>query len=255
MQSRSLFSSLAVHAVAVVAAALLLSSPAVREWAGSVTLVVPVDPDALRVSLRSGGGGGGGLEVLPPSHGRPPRFEVIPRAPASTHQFETPRLAVPPALQGEPERALVRLDIDLGSPWGAVGPPSDGPGSASGIGGGDAAGIGNDDGPGLGPGQGGGVSGLYRLGEPGVTRPRLIRRVEPDYSEQARKAKWQGRVVLSIEVWPDGRAHNIRIVEPLGLGLDEQAVKAVRQWLFEPGLRHGTAVRVQARVEVSFRLL
>lgn len=255
MQNRSLFSSLALHAVAVVAAALLLSSPAVRDWAGSVTLVFPVNPDALRVSLRSGGGGGGGLEVLPPSHGRPPVFEVIPRAPASTHQFETPRLAVPPALQGEPRLVPVRLDIELGSPWGAVGPPSDGPGSASGIGGGDGGGIGDDDGPGLGLGQGGGVSGVHRLGQPGVTRPRLVHRVEPDYSEEARKAKWQGRVVLSIEVWPDGRAHNIRIVEPLGLGLDEQAVRAVRLWLFEPGRKDGTAVKVQARVEVSFRLL
>ncbi len=255
MQSRSLFSSLALHAVAVVAAALLLSSPAVREWAGSVTLVVPVDPDALRVSLRSGGGGGGGLEVLPPSHGRPPRFEVIPRAPASTHQFETPRLAVPPALQGEPRLAPVRLDIELGSPWGTVGPPSDGPGSASGIGGGDGGGIADDDGPGLGPRQGGGVSGVHRLGQPGVTRPRLVHRVEPDYSEEARKAKYQGTVQLAVEVWPDGRAHNVRVVRSLGLGLDEKAIEAVQRWEFVPGKKDGKPVKVQATIEVNFRLL
>lgn len=255
MQSRSLFSSFAIHALGVVAAALLLSSPAVRDWAGSVTLVVPVDPADLRFSLASGGGGGGGLDVLPPTLGRPPVFEEIPRAPASTRTFERPRLAVPPALQGAPQPTPVRLDINLGSPWGAVGPPSDGPGSASGIGGGRDGGVGDDRGPGLGPGEGGGVSGVYRLGQRGVTRPRLIHRVEPDYSEEARKAKWQGRVVLTIEVWPDGRAHNLKIVQALGLGLDEEAVKAVRQWLFEPGLKDGVPVPVQARVEVSFRLL
>ena len=250
MQRRSLFSSLLIHAFGVVAAALLLSSPAVRDWAGSVTLVVPVHPDALRISLASGGGGGGGLAVLPPSLGRPPVFDEIPRTTASTRIFERPRLAVPPALQGAPAPTPVRLDINLGSPWGAVGPPSDGPGRASGIGGGRDGGIRDSRGPGLGPGE----RGVYRLGQRGVSRPRLTHRVEPDYSEEARKAKWQGRVVLTIEVWPDGRAHNLKVVESLGLGLDEEAVKAVRQWLFEPGLKDGVPVPVQARVEVSFRL-
>jgi len=80
MRSRSLFSSLLLHAVAVISAALLLSSPAVRRWAGSVTLVVPVDLDAVRVSLSDPGGGGGGqLRSRPASHGRPPVFDFMAR--------------------------------------------------------------------------------------------------------------------------------------------------------------------------------
>jgi len=179
----------------------------------------------------------------------------MPLAPPSTTPPEKPRLAVAPALQGAPQVDPVRLDIALGSPWGVVGPPSDGPGTGGGIGDGDQGGVGPGDGPGLGPGDGGGVSGVFRLGQAGVTMPRLIRRVEPDYSEEARRAKWQGQVVLVIEVWPDGRAHNIRIVQALGMGLDEEAVKAVERWLFAPGRKDGAPVKVQARVEVSFRLL
>ena len=65
----------------------------------------------------------------------------------------------------------------------------------------------------------------------------------------------QGTVVLRIEVWPDGKAHNIHVVRSLGLGLDNQALRAVRQWVFQPGTRDGIPVRVEANVEVSFRLL
>jgi TonB family protein len=83
----------------------------------------------------------------------------------------------------------------------------------------------------------------------------LVHRVEPEYSEAARKAKLQGTVVVLIEVWPDGRPHNIRVQSGLGLGLDEAAVKAVEQWRFRPAAKDGVPVRVGARVEVYFRLL
>jgi TonB family protein len=82
-----------------------------------------------------------------------------------------------------------------------------------------------------------------------------LQRVEPEYSEEARKAKWQGVVRLRIEVWPDGRAHNIRVLRSLGLGLDEKAVQAVSQWMFRPGRKGGQDVRTFATVEVNFRLL
>lgn len=89
----------------------------------------------------------------------------------------------------------------------------------------------------------------------GVTSPRLKSKVEPEYSEKARKARVEGVVMLSVEIWPDGRPHNIRVVRSLGLGLDEEAVKAIRQWRFYPGTLEGQPVRVQAQIEVSFRLL
>ena len=94
---------------------------------------------------------------------------------------------------------------------------------------------------------------IYRIGSE-VTSPRLLSKVEPSYSEKARKAKLQGVVMLSIEVWEDGRPHNIRVMRGLGLGLDEQAVEAVEQWRFSPGEKDGKPVKVQAQVEVTFRL-
>lgn len=88
----------------------------------------------------------------------------------------------------------------------------------------------------------------------GVTSPRLRSKVEPEYSETARRAGIQGVVKLSAEIWPDGRAHNIRVVRSLGWGLDEKAVESIRQWRFSPGTLDGKPVRVQAQFEVSFRL-
>ncbi len=94
---------------------------------------------------------------------------------------------------------------------------------------------------------------LERVGN-GVSAPRLLNKVEPVYSEEAREAKVQGTAVLEIEVWPDGKAHNIRVVRGLGRGLDEEAVKALEQWEFEPGMKDGELVRVAATVEINFRL-
>jgi TonB family protein len=89
----------------------------------------------------------------------------------------------------------------------------------------------------------------------GVNAPTLVSKVEPQYSEEARAAKLSGTVVLYIEVGTDGRAHNPHVVRSLGLGLDQKAIDAVSQWQFNPGMRNGVPVTVQANVEVNFRLL
>ena len=88
-----------------------------------------------------------------------------------------------------------------------------------------------------------------------VTSPRLLYKVEPEYSTKARKAGLEGTVMLAIEVWEDGKAHNIRVLRSLEMGLDEKAVKAVEQWRFKPGMKDGEPVKVAAQVQVTFRLL
>jgi TonB family protein len=109
-------------------------------------------------------------------------------------------------------------------------------------------------GPGVGPGWGGGIGGgTYRVGG-GVTAPRIIYAPDPEFSEEARKAKFQGTVVLWAIVGPDGRTHDIRVYRSLGMGLDEKAIEAIRQWRFEPGRKDGIPVAVQVKVEVNFRL-
>jgi TonB family protein len=88
-----------------------------------------------------------------------------------------------------------------------------------------------------------------------VSRPELIRKVEPEYTEEARAAKFQGVVVVYVVVEPDGTADQIRVMKSLGLGLDQKAIEAVQQWKFKPGMKNGVAAPVAATVEVNFRLL
>jgi len=121
--------------------------------------------------------------------------------------------------------------------------------------------MGNGTGTGLGSGVMGGV-GAGRDGGFGggpfsgdaVIAPREIYNPDPEYSEEARKAKQQGTVVLSLIVDADGRPRDIHVVRPLGMGLDEKAVEALRKWRFEPGRKGGIPVAMQVNVEVSFRL-
>jgi TonB family protein len=97
-------------------------------------------------------------------------------------------------------------------------------------------------------------SGPLKVGA-GVTAPKLIYKVEPSYTEEARAAKYQGTSILSVEVAPDGLAHNIQVKQALGLGLDEMAIEAVSQWQFQPGTKDGQPVTVQATIEINFRLM
>ena len=112
-------------------------------------------------------------------------------------------------------------------------------------------GIGNGNGSGAGGGNGGGV---YSVGN-GTTPPTVLSKVDPEYSEEARKAKYQGTVVLYVEVDASGKPGNLKVMRSLGLGLDEKAMEAVAKWKFRPGYKDGKPVTVAATVEVNFRLL
>ena len=79
--------------------------------------------------------------------------------------------------------------------------------------------------------------------------------IEPEFSEEARKARYSGDVLLTIVVDTNGRVIDLRIAKGLGLGLDEKAIEAVKQWIFKPGYRNGRPVAVMATVTVGFRLL
>ena len=98
-----------------------------------------------------------------------------------------------------------------------------------------------------------GTSTPYRVGN-GVTPPSLAYKVEPEYSEDARLAKYQGTAIIAAEIGPDGVARNMKVVRSLDLGLDEKAVQAISQWHFNPGTKDGEPVTVMATIEVNFRL-
>jgi TonB family protein len=85
--------------------------------------------------------------------------------------------------------------------------------------------------------------------------PRLHRKVEPEYSEEARQARLEGNVVLNVMVGTDGKVGDLQVLHGLGMGLDEKAVAAVSAWQFDPATKHGEPVSARAHIEVNFRLL
>jgi TonB family protein len=88
-----------------------------------------------------------------------------------------------------------------------------------------------------------------------ITKPRITRKVEPVYSEEARRARLAGAVTLKYVIGPDGKARDFQVLRPLGLGLDEKAIEAVSAWQFQPGAKDGKPVSVYATVDVTFHLL
>ncbi|MFB3916728.1 MAG: energy transducer TonB [Terriglobales bacterium] len=210
--------------------------------------VMPAAPDEA-----GGGGGGGGADKLQASKGVPPRFTREQLAPpAVVIRNPEPKLAAEPTVVGPPNIKFPQGP--MGDPLSAVLTPSSGTGTGGGIGSGTGTGVGSGRGPGVGPGWGGGIGGgPYRVGG-GISAPRALYSPDPEYSEEARKAKYQGTVVLYVVVGPDGRTHDIRVQRSLGMGLDEKAVEAVRTWKFEPSRKDGQPVAVAIAVEVNFRL-
>jgi TonB family protein len=218
----------------------------------------PADPPKIAPSQQPGGGGGGDGSLLPASPGK--------LAKAAPRQFTAPQ-AVPanlnPILTVEPSivtNAVYTYDPSakpFGDPWAADGPLSNGRGHGNGIGDGCCGGQGNGDGNGAGPGQGGPgfTNPVYTAGKSGLINPVALFKPEPDYSEDARKAKLQGTVLLEVVVDQNGRPQIRKVLQSLGLGLDEQAIKTVSTWRFKPGRMDGKAVPVVINVYVSFRLL
>jgi TonB family protein len=203
-----------------------------------------------------GGGGGGDRDVLQASKGRLPKFsmqQITP--PAAVIRNPNPKLAVEPTVVVPPDIKVAQLNMpNLGDPKSSAVIPSNGTGSGSGIGSGSGGGVGSGTGPGVGPGEGGGMGGgIFRPGK-GVTPPRVIYQTDPEFSEEARKAKYQGTCVLGLVVDANGHPTAIRVLSALGMGLDEKAIESVKNWKFEPGKKDGHDVAVEIAVEVDFHL-
>jgi TonB family protein len=256
-QKKSWAMSVALQSAVVALLFTVFSTKAVQmKMVELIPLMAPLSPYQ-PAKTTSGGGGGGDRSPLPASKGKPakPALKQFTPPEAVVHNLD-PKLSVDPTILAPPDVALPQVNMaQLGDPLAKLGPASNGPGSGGGIGSGADGGIGTGKGPGFGPGNSGGVGGgVFRAGG-GVTAPSLLSKVEPEYSEEARKAKYQGTVSLYVEIDPSGRATNPRVVHSLGLGLDEKAIEAVRRWKFRPGYKDGKPVTVSATIEVNFRLL
>ena len=231
-----------------------------RSRTQTVTLIAPDDIPALPPSKTQAGGGGGGgdRDKFEAPKGKLPKLameQITP--PAMVVRNDHPKLAVEPTVVVPPQIKLAATNLpNLGDPMSHLpsGPPSNGTGSGGGIGSGSGGGVGSGEGPGVGPGRGGGIGGgVFRVGG-GVSAPKELYAPEPEYSEEARKAKYQGTCVLYVIVGADGRPRDLRVARSLGLGLDEKAIDAVKTWKFEPAMKDGKPVAVAISVEVEFRL-
>ncbi len=227
-----------------------------------VTLIAP-SPDSYTMQSAkkevSGGGGGGDHDPLPPPKGRLPKLDVQQFTPPQIilHNAK-PKLAVEPTVVVPPQVHLAENHMpNLGDPKAIplpAAPPSNGTGSGGGIGAASGGGVGEGHGAGVGPGSGGGIGGVvYKVGS-GISEPKPLDTPDPEYTEEARRAKIQGTCILWLIIDAEGHPRDIRVVHGLGYGLDAKALESVKQWRFEPASKDGQPVNVQVSVEVGFRL-
>jgi TonB family protein len=233
------------------------------EVAQKTAPVVPVDisewhPKAPHSDTANGGGGGGGEHsIVDPIKGKLPKIEKTPVAPPQVEVVDKPKLAITPAIMVQPN---IQLPDNPNLPTlGVTKSPnvtvlSGGQGSGSGIGTGSGGGLGSGNGNGYGPGSGGGAGGgVYRVGG-GVSAPVPLNSVEAEFSDEARRAKYQGVCLISLIVDAQGNPQNPRVARTLGMGLDEKAIEAVKKYKFKPAMKGNTPVPVMITVEVNFRL-
>lgn len=266
-EPKRLTASFAISAaIDVLFAALIIwvSRFPVKPYAASA--ILPEAPNSQIVWLTEpgpgGGGGGGGNQMK-----EPPRQAELPGKDKITVPVKAPKLE-PQVVKNEPPK-IEQLNIPAKTlaaaqdslPGAIEAPPgpatlSQGPGAGGGAGTGTGSGVGPGTGSGLGPGTGGNTGGgAYRPGN-GVTTPRVLREVRPNYTSDAMRAKVQGVVVLECVVRPDGTVGDVQVTRSLDstFGLDQEAIKAAKAWRFAPGTRMGEPVPVLISIELTFTL-
>jgi len=210
-------------------------------------------------NVAHGGGGGGERNPVPASRGKLPKFAPMQLTPPmAAIRNPNPRLAVTPTLIGPPDLKMPSPNLpNYGDPLARIITDSNGSGSGGGIGSGSGGGIGSGTGGGLGPGEGGGTGGgIYNAGTGGYGVPSCLYCPDPKYSEEARKVKFMGTVVVQAVVNADGHATNIQVVKDPGMGLGEKAMEAVKTWQFKPATGpNGKPAATVVTIEVAFRLL
>ena len=256
----SSFLSIGAHAAAFALIALVV-------FAGGKAVVAPPKAPVTAVDVRpwipmnpgkeamGGGGGGGAHEAVEASRGRLPRLALQQITPPQIIRNPAPKLPVEATIVVPPIKLPDEKLPDMGMPRSPqVSLASQGPGSGSGFGSGKNGGIGSGNGNGYGPGSDGGYGGGVRQVGHGVSEPQLIYSVDPEFSDEARRAKYQGVCIVSVIVDTQGNPQHIHVVRPLGMGLDEKAIEAVRQYKFKPAYYQGRPVPVEIDVVVNFHI-
>jgi TonB family protein len=249
--------NLAILAVAIWLGITIFRPPVKVEKAVTNIDVSDILKAPLKAAAAGGGGGGGSHDIVDPMKGKlPPRMKD-PITPPMVPVLEKPKLAFTPAINVQKDITLPDNPqmVDFGVKSSSnVTLASNGSGGGGGMGSGYGGGLGSGTGNGYGPGYGGNTGGgVYRIGG-GVSAPVPIFTPEAEFSDEARRAKYQGVCLISLIVDAQGNPQNPRVVRPLGMGLDEKALEAVRKYKFKPAMRQGKPVAVMMSIEVNFRL-
>ena len=192
------------------------------------------------------GGGGGQKGPTPVTKGTPPKFADKQIIPPNKPPLVEPKIHIEPTIE-------VQKDVKMASSLPQIG-VANSPLVGMSMGNGRGTGLGSGNGSGLGPGSGGNTGGGPRRIGGGVSAPQLIFSVEPEFSEEARKAKVAGNVLVNLYVDQNGNPSHVRVIRGVGMGLDEKAVEAVRQYRFKPAMENGKPVLVELNVEVNFQI-
>jgi protein TonB len=192
------------------------------------------------------GGGGGQRGLTPVTKGTPPKFADTQIVPPKAPPLEPPKIHIEPTIE-------VQQDVKIASSIPQIGVASS-PVVGMSMGNGAGTGLGSGSGAGLGPGSGGNTGGGPKRIGGGVSAPVLIYSVDPEFSEEARRAKAAGNVMVKLWVDEKGNPIHVHVVRGIGMGLDEKAVAAVKQYRFRPAMENGKPVLVEMNVEVTFTI-
>ena len=225
----------------LVAKKIKFAAPVKHQEVAAVTI-----PPMAPIKAKSMGGGGGQRGPTPVTKGTPPKFAERQIVPPKAPPLEPPKINIQPTIE-------VQKDVKMASSIPQIG-VANSPLVGMSMGNGRGTGLGSGNGSGLGPGSGGNTGGGPRRIGGGVSAPEVIYKVDPEFSEEARKAKVAGNVLVYLWVDGNGNPSHVRVARGIGMGLDEKAVEAVRQWRFKPAMENGKPVTVELNIEVNFQI-
>ncbi|HTD97380.1 MAG TPA: TonB family protein [Edaphobacter sp.] len=236
-----------LHGLVILLIAFLLAKKIQFSAPAKTTLVTEINvPPMAPPKAQAMGGGGGQRGPTPVTKGTPPKFADQQIVPPKAPPLVEPKIKIEPTIE-------VQKDVKMASSIPQIG-IANSPIVGMSMGNGSGTGLGSGNGSGLGPGSGGNTGGGPRRIGGGVSAPVLIFSVEPEFSEEARKAKVAGNVLVNLWVDTNGNPSHVRVVRGVGMGLDEKAKEAVLQYKFKPAMENGKPVLVELNVEVNFQI-
>ncbi len=249
MSRSSIASSIAFYAVLILLIALALkkgvqlAAPPKTTYASiDIPPPPPVAPKAEKI-----GGGGGQKGPTPVTQGHLPKLAQEQIVPPKAPPVEPAKLAVEPSVVVQKDLKMADNKMpDLGVPNSNL--------KGFSMGNGNGTGIGSGSGNGIGPGSGGNTGGgVMHIGG-SIRPPTVIFQVDPEFSEEARKAKFSGNVQVYLWVDEQGNPSHVKVIRGVGMGLDDKAVEAVRQYKFKPAMQNGKPVKVDLYIDVNFQI-